>query len=81
LAHVLLSLADHREGETLLCALPDVTQEFIARMVGTTRSRVNMFLGKFKRMGFIKERGGVMQINPALLHDVSANGMVAREAR
>ena len=81
LAHVLLSLADHQEGDTMLCVLPDVTQEFIARMVGTTRSRVNMFLGKFKRMGFISERGGVMQINPALLADVSDSGMVEREVR
>ena len=80
LAHVLLSLADHQEGDQMRCALPHVTQEFIARMVGTTRSRVNMFLGKFKRMGFIEKRGGVLQINPALLADVSDSGS-EREAR
>lgn len=49
-------------------------------MVGTTRSRVNMFLGKFKRMGFIEEHGGVLQINPALLADVSDGGL-ERDAR
>jgi CRP/FNR family cyclic AMP-dependent transcriptional regulator len=81
LAHVLLSLADHQEGDSMRCALPDVTQEFIARMVGTTRSRVNMFLGKFKRMGFIEEHGGVLQINPALLADVSDGGSLDRDAR
>ena len=47
------------------------TQEFIARMVGTTRSRVNHFLGKFKKLGFVEERDGALQLNPALLFAVS----------
>ena len=39
-------------------------------MVGTTRLRVNAFLGKFKKCGFIEEHRGVLYINPARLHIV-----------
>lgn len=70
LARVLLTLADHLERDPLRYALPNVTQEFIARMVGTTRSRVNHFLGKFKKLGFVEERGGVLHINPAMLYAI-----------
>jgi CRP-like cAMP-binding protein len=67
LARVLLTLAEYDEQRPLRCPLPDVSQEFIARMVGTTRSRVNQFLGKFKKLGYVEDHGGVLQINPALL--------------
>lgn len=49
LARVLMALADPDVRDPSRYALPQVTQEFIARMVGTTRSRVNHFLGKFKK--------------------------------
>ena len=39
-------------------------------MVGTTRSRVNAFMGKFKKLGFIEENSGVLHVNPARLHVV-----------
>ena len=81
LVRALLTLADYDEGDAIRCPLPDVTQEFIARMVGTTRSRVNMFLGKFKKLGFIEVQGGVLQINPALLPDVSDDGLLELDAR
>jgi CRP/FNR family cyclic AMP-dependent transcriptional regulator len=70
LAHVLMVLADADDRDPLLYRLPNVTQEFIARMVGTTRSRVNHFLGKFKKLGFIVEQDGVLHLNPALLMSV-----------
>jgi hypothetical protein len=66
LARTLLVLAGCDERRPCRCALPDVSQEVIAEMVGTTRSRVNVFIGKFKRLGFIEEDGGVLQINPSL---------------
>ena len=72
LARVLLTLADCDEATTARCALPHVSQEFIARMVGTTRSRVNLFLGRLKKRGFVEVHGGVLQIRPALLHGLSA---------
>jgi CRP-like cAMP-binding protein len=81
LVRALLTLADYDEDDPGRCPLPDVTQEFIARMVGTTRSRVNMFLGKFKKLGFIEVQGGVLQINPALLPVVSDDGLMELDAR
>jgi CRP-like cAMP-binding protein len=81
LVRALLTLADYDEDDPTRCPLPDVTQEFIARMVGTTRSRVNMFLGRFKKLGFIEVQGGVLQINPALLPDVSDDGLLELDAR
>jgi CRP/FNR family transcriptional regulator, cyclic AMP receptor protein len=75
LAHVLMVLADPDDRDPLRYRLPNVTQEFIARMVGTTRSRVNHFLGKFKKVGFVEEHDGVLHLNPAML--VSVQGGLA----
>ncbi len=75
LARVLLELADYDSAALMPCTLPDVTQEFIARMVGTTRSRVNKFLGKFKKLGFVEMSGGVIRVHPALLQGVSDGDM------
>jgi len=46
--------------------LPRLSQETLAEMIGTTRSRVNVFMNKFRRLGFI-EYNGVLKINGALL--------------
>lgn len=81
LVRALLTLAVCDEDDPMRCPLPDVTQEFVARMVGTTRSRVNIFLGKFKRLGFIEVEGGGLQINPALLPDVFDGGLLEQNAR
>jgi CRP-like cAMP-binding protein len=43
-----------------------VSQEVLAEMIGTTRSRVNFFMNKFRRLGFIDYNGG-LKINNALL--------------
>ena len=52
--------------------LPNLSQEVLAEMVGTTRSRVNFFMNKFRKMGFIEYNGG-LKINGSLisvvLHD------------
>jgi CRP/FNR family cyclic AMP-dependent transcriptional regulator len=59
LARTLLLLARYgKEGESP-SVLPKISQETLAEMVGTTRSRVNFFLSKFKRLGFIKYDGGL----------------------
>lgn len=47
--------------------LPAVSQETLAEMVGTTRSRVNFFLNKFRKLGFIEYDAGGLTINPSLL--------------
>src|SRR5580704_16685391 len=46
--------------------LPKVSQEVLAEMIGTTRSRVNFFMAKFRKLGFIGYDGG-LHINPSLL--------------
>lgn len=46
--------------------LPKISQETLAEMVGTTRSRVNFFMNKFRKLGLI-EYNGTIKINPALL--------------
>lgn len=71
LARALMALAIPDTSDPMRYTLPNVTQEFIARMVGTTRSRVNHFLGKFKKLGFVEEHDGALQLNPALLFAVS----------
>ena len=43
-----------------------MSQEMLADMIGTTRSRVNFFMNKFRKLGFIKYNGG-LQINASLL--------------
>jgi CRP/FNR family transcriptional regulator, cyclic AMP receptor protein len=47
-------------------ALPKVSQTVLAEMIGTTRTRVNFFMNKFKKLGFI-EYNGELKINNSLL--------------
>jgi CRP/FNR family transcriptional regulator, cyclic AMP receptor protein len=66
LARTLLLLARYGEPEATHRVLPRVSQETLAEMVGTTRSRVNFFMNKFRRLGFI-EYNGELKINNSLL--------------
>jgi CRP/FNR family transcriptional regulator, cyclic AMP receptor protein len=66
LARTLLLLARYGEPEASHRALPKVSQEVLAEMVGTTRSRVNFFMNKFRKLGFIDYNGG-LKINNSLL--------------
>ncbi len=66
LARTLLLLARFGEPEASHRALPRLSQETLAEMVGTTRSRVNFFMNKFRKLGFI-EYNGVLKINNSLL--------------
>jgi CRP/FNR family cyclic AMP-dependent transcriptional regulator len=70
LAHVLLLLAGSNERRLGRCALPDLPQQIIAEMVGTTRSRVNALMRQFKKLGFIEAHSGVLYVNSARLHGV-----------
>jgi CRP-like cAMP-binding protein len=68
LARTLLLLARYGTEETPIRALPTLSQETLAEMIGSTRSRVNFFLNKFKRLGFITYKGqGPLSINSSLL--------------
>jgi CRP-like cAMP-binding protein len=66
LARTLLLLARYGEAEATHRALPKISQETLAEMVGTTRSRVNFFMNKFRKLGFIEYNGG-LKINNSLL--------------
>jgi CRP/FNR family transcriptional regulator, cyclic AMP receptor protein len=66
LARTLLLLARYGTQDKPQRVLPKISQEMLAEMVGTTRSRVNFFMNKFRKMGFIKYNGG-LQINTSLL--------------
>jgi len=59
LARTLLLLARYGEQESPRIMLPKISQETLAEMIGTTRSRVNFFMNKFKRLGFIRYNGGL----------------------
>jgi CRP-like cAMP-binding protein len=66
LARALLLLARYGKDDQPQTVLPKISQETLADTIGTTRSRVNLFMNKFKKMGFIKYNGG-LQINSSLL--------------
>jgi CRP-like cAMP-binding protein len=67
LARALLLLARYGKQDQPQKTLPKVSQEMLAEMVGTTRSRINMFMNKFRKLGFIQYNRGGIQINNALL--------------
>jgi CRP/FNR family transcriptional regulator, cyclic AMP receptor protein len=66
LARTLLLLARYGKQDKPQRVLPKIPQEMLAEMIGTTRSRVNFFMNKFRKLGFIKYNGG-LQINTSLL--------------
>jgi CRP/FNR family transcriptional regulator, cyclic AMP receptor protein len=66
LARALLLLTRFGKQDKPQRALPIISQETLAEMVGTTRSRVNFFMNKFKKLGFIEYKGG-LHINTSLL--------------
>jgi CRP-like cAMP-binding protein len=65
LARTLLLLARYGKPSQAL-TLPKVSQTVLAEMIGTTRTRVNFFMNKFKKLGFI-EYNGELKINNSLL--------------
>jgi CRP-like cAMP-binding protein len=66
LARALLLLARYGKPDKPVRVLPKLSQEMLAEMIGTTRSRVNFFMNKFKKLGFIEYNGG-LKVNDSLL--------------
>ena len=66
LARTLLLLARYGKEDQPETVIPKVSQEVLAEMIGTTRSRVNLFINKFKKLGFIHYKGG-LQVHSTLL--------------
>ena len=67
LARTLLLLARYGKQDQPQKVLPTVSQETLAEMIGTTRSRVNFFMNKFRELGFIGYNKGGLHINTSLL--------------
>ena len=66
LARTLLLLARYGKHDQAIRDVPPVSQETLAEMIGTTRSRVNFFMKKFERLGFITYKSG-LKVNNSLL--------------
>lgn len=66
LARTLLLLARYGASDQPQRVLPKISQEMLAEMIGTTRPRVNFFMNKFRKLGFIKYNGSI-HVNNSLL--------------
>jgi len=69
LARILLLLAHFGKDGTPETVIPKISQETLAEMVGTTRSRVSFFMNRFRKLGFIHYNGG-LQVHSSLLNVV-----------
>ena len=66
LARILLLLAQFGKDKPPEPVIPKISQEVLAEMVGTTRTRVNFFMNRFRKLGFI-EYNGAIEVHPSLL--------------
>jgi CRP-like cAMP-binding protein len=66
LARTLLLLARYGKRDQPQKMVPKVSQEMLAEMIGTTRTRVNFFMNKFRKLGFIHYNGGLHVHNSLL---------------
>jgi CRP/FNR family transcriptional regulator, cyclic AMP receptor protein len=69
LARILLLLANFGKEGKPEAAIPDISQETLAGLVGTTRSRVSFFMNRFRKLGFIDYNGGI-EVHSSLLNIV-----------
>jgi CRP/FNR family transcriptional regulator, cyclic AMP receptor protein len=69
LARILLLLAHFGKEGTPETVVPKISQEILAEMIGTTRSRVSFFMNRFRKLGFIHYNGG-LQVHSSLLNVV-----------
>src|ERR1700686_2881175 len=84
LARVLLLLAQFGKDGKPEVAIPKISQETLAEMVGTTRSRVSFFMNRFRKLGFIRYNGE-LEVHSSLLnvvlHDSPHEGEGSNKAR
>jgi CRP-like cAMP-binding protein len=67
LARILLLMAEFGQTDETETMIPKISQETLAEMVGTTRSRVSFFMNRFRKLGFIEYNGGI-HVNKSLLN-------------
>jgi CRP-like cAMP-binding protein len=71
LARMLLLLAHFGKDGKPESVIPKITQQTLAEMIGTTRSRVSYFMNRFRKLGFVDYRAGdVLQVHSSLLNVV-----------
>ncbi len=78
LARALLLLANEGEEGKAETVIPEISQGTLAEMIGATRSRVNIVMNKFKRLGFIEYNGG-LKVRRSLLNAVLQEQAVSLE--
>jgi CRP-like cAMP-binding protein len=79
LARVLLLLAEFGEPGKSKSVIPPITQETLAEMVGTTRSRVSFFMNRFRKLGLI-EYNGRIRVHKSLINVILHNHFTEQEA-
>jgi CRP-like cAMP-binding protein len=67
LARILLLMAEFGKPGERDTFIPPISQETLAEMIGTTRSRVSFFMNRFRKLGFINYNGRI-QVNKSLLN-------------
>ena len=70
LARILLLLAHFGKESKPETVIPKISQESLAEMVGTTRSRVSFFMNRFRKLGFVEYNGSGMLVHSSLLNVV-----------
>ncbi|MGO8720215.1 MAG: Crp/Fnr family transcriptional regulator [Acidobacteriaceae bacterium] len=77
LARILLLMAEFGKPGEPEMLIPPITQEALAEMIGTTRSRVSLFMNRFRKMGFIEYNGRIRvhkSLLNVILHDQHPEG-------
>lgn len=79
LARILLLMAEFGKPGHPATMIPKISQETLAEMIGTTRSRVSFFMNRFRKLGFIEYNGGI-HVHESLLNVVLLDQPPARKA-
>ena len=79
LARALLLMADYGKSSDPVTLIPPVTQETLADMIGTTRSRVSFFMNRFRKLGYISYKGRI-RIHKSLLNMVQHDRLPEQSA-
>jgi len=80
LARILLLMAEFGKPGDQATFIPPVSQETLAEMIGTTRSRVSFFMNRFRKLGFISYNGRI-QVNKSLLNVILLDQLPDQNAR
>jgi CRP/FNR family cyclic AMP-dependent transcriptional regulator len=80
LARILLLMAESGNGGETQMLIPYITQQTLAEMIGTTRSRVSFFMNRFRKMGFLDYNGRI-RVNRSLLNVILQDQLPGHNAK